>query len=198
MDPVARLVGVRTGHFPFESGHHSDLWMDLETLCLEPAVVQSMAVELAARLKPHAIEMVCGPLNEGAFVALLTASALGCQFAYTERFAPDVPSAALFPVEYRLPKPLRTAARGRRVAIVNDVSSAGSAVKGTFADLHLHGAQVVAIASLVVLGDAMKTFAAQKQLPLVSLAERALNMWTPAECPLCADGVPLEATAPVS
>jgi len=192
MDPVARLVGVRTGHFLFESGHHSDLWMDLETLCLDPAVIQPMAADLAERLRPHAIDLVCGPLNEGAFVALLTASALGCRFGYTERFAPDVAASALFPVEYRLPRPLRDAVRGTRVAIVNDVSSAGSAVRGTYTDLQLNGATIVAIASLVVLGDAMTAFAAQKQIPLVSLATRPLNMWTQADCPLCAKGMPLD------
>jgi orotate phosphoribosyltransferase len=192
MDPVARLVGVRTGHFVFESGHHSDLWMDLETLCLDPAVVQPMAADLAARLRPYAIDIVCGPLNEGAFVGLLTASALGCRFAYTERFAPDVPASALYPVEYRLPKPLREAVRGRRVAIVNDVSSAGSAVRGTYTDVQLNGAVIVAIASLVVLGESMTAFAAQKQVPLVSLAARPLNMWTRTECPLCARGVPVD------
>jgi hypothetical protein len=38
-------------------------------------------------------------------------------------------------VKYRIPPALRSQVRGKRVAIVNDVINAGSAVRGTFLDL---------------------------------------------------------------
>jgi hypothetical protein len=59
---------------------------------------------------------------------------------------------ALFPVEYRLPETLHSIVQGKRVAIVNDVVGAGSAVRGSFASLHAVGAHVVAIAALLVVG----------------------------------------------
>ena len=46
---VSQLPG-RIGHYRLESGHHSDLWIDLELLCLRPEFVQQRAAELAARL----------------------------------------------------------------------------------------------------------------------------------------------------
>jgi orotate phosphoribosyltransferase len=135
--------------------------------------------------------VVCGPLVEGAFVALLVSLEVGCDFAYAERFA-DTTREGLYPVEYRLPKALQTAVKDKRVAIVNDVINAGSAVRGTFSDLQALGANVVAIGALLVLGDAITEFAAEHNAALELLEQMPNNLWTPSECPLCAAGMPLE------
>jgi orotate phosphoribosyltransferase len=55
---------------------------------------------------------------------------------------------------------------GKRVVIVNDVINAGSAVKGTFADLEKCGAKLVAIGTLLVLGTAAKEFASAQNVDL--------------------------------
>src|ERR1044071_8717656 len=75
-------VPVRRGHFRMESGYHTDLWMHLETLCRHPALVQPAARALADKLRPYRVDAVCGPLTEGAFVALMVAGELGCDFTY--------------------------------------------------------------------------------------------------------------------
>ena len=133
-DKLISLLAARRGHFRLESGHHGELWLDLERLCLQPERVRPFAVELASLLKPHQVEAVCGPLNEGAFVALMVAEELGVDFTYAERIA-TTRRDGLFPVDYRLPGPLREWVPGRRVAIVTDVINAGSAVRGTLTDL---------------------------------------------------------------
>jgi len=134
--------------------------------------------------------MVCGPLVEGAFVALMAASELGVEFAYAERRA-DSRSEALYPVAYRIPGALRLRVRGKRLALVNDVVNAGSAVRGTFADLAACGAEIVALGALVTLGSWAANFARDQHLPLESLAALPNRLWTPRECPLCGAGVPL-------
>ena len=198
-DRVVDLLAVRKGHFRLESGHHGDLWLDLELLCLHPKPVSRLASELAKRLACYECAAVCGPLIEGAFVALVVASELGVEFCYAERFAdsqsgaqPSAESGALFPVKYRIPGALRSKFRGKRVAIVNDVINAGSAVRGAFHDLIACGAQPVAIGALLVLGDSALRFANEKEIALESIAALPNTVWTPAECPLCATGVPLE------
>ncbi len=190
-DALLSLLAMRKGHFRLESGHHSDLWLDLELLCLRPERVQRLAVELARRLAGHGVEVVCGPLVEGAFVALMVAAELNVEFVYAERFAPP-PTDALFSVQYRLPRVLRDRVRGRRVAIVNDVINAGSAVRGAYADLVECGAQPVAVAALLVLGTAASDFAADRRIALESLAVHPNALWLPPECPLCSSGVPLD------
>jgi len=72
------------------------------------------------------------------------------------------------------------------------VISAGSAVRGAWHDLHAHGAQVVAIGCLLVLGDAIDSFAAERGMAIEALERSPYQLWTPADCPLCAAQVPLE------
>jgi orotate phosphoribosyltransferase len=185
------LVRGRQGHFRLESGHHGDLWFQLETLCLHSREIRQFAGRLVAQLAPYKVEVVCGPLVEGAFVALLVSLELGCDFAYAERFA-DTTRAGLYPVEYRLPKALQPKVKGKRVAIVNDIINAGSAVRGTYFDLQALGAEVVAIGALLALGDAITEFTAERHVALELLERMPNNLWTPSECPLCAAGKPLE------
>jgi orotate phosphoribosyltransferase len=121
----------------------------------------------------------------------MAAEQLDVEFCYAERFDhPEVTE--LFPVEYRIPDPLSSRLEGKRVAVVNDVISAGSAVRGTLADLHRCDAIPIALASLLILGPSAAALAAQENIPLLQIADRANPLWSPADCPLCAAGVPLE------
>jgi orotate phosphoribosyltransferase len=81
---------------------------------------------------------------------------------------------------------------GRRVAIVNDVISAGSAVRGTLKDLRALGANVVAVGALLALGSEFRSFANDNGLTLETLVDKTFNLWTPAECPLCGEGKRIE------
>ena len=165
--------------------------MTLETLCSQPPVLQSSIAALADLLRRDSIDVACGPLNEGAFVALMVAQALGCRFAYAERFAP--PSGdGLFAVAYRLPAAQRAVVTGKRVAILNDVISAGSAVRGTYDDLIRLDANVVVVGSLLLLGEPFNAFARERSLRVEALERMPYNLWTPGACPLCRSGAPLD------
>jgi orotate phosphoribosyltransferase len=184
-------VSARNGHFCLESGHHTDLWLPLETLCAHPDRLQPYAAKLASRLAAHNVDVVCGPLVEGAFMAMMVASAIGASFTYAER-RPRADRPALFPFEYRLPVPQHAMVRGQRVAIVNDVISAGSAVRGTFEDLQAIGAEVIVIAAPLVLGPAIAGFAAEHHVAFEALIELPHHVWLPADCPLCAAATPID------
>ena len=147
-------------------------------------------MRLAAMLASYELDAVCGPLVEGAFVALMVASELGVPFGYAERFE-NRERGGLFPVDYRVPQALRARFRDKRVAIVNDVVNAGSAVRGALIDLEACGARPVAIGALLVLGPSAGRLAADRGVALETLAALQHNIWTPAECPLCARAVPL-------
>jgi orotate phosphoribosyltransferase len=190
-EKVLELLSARKGHFLLESGHHGDLWLDLETLCLQPPLVQRVAADLAEAISSLGVDVVCGPLVEGAFVGLMVALKLDVPFTYSERFARPT-EGGLFPAGYRVPASLREGLRGKRVAIVNDVINAGSAIRGTFDDLQSCGATVAAIGALLVLGKAAPEYASSKGVPLKSVAVMPNNLWTASACPLCTSGVPLE------
>src|SRR6476659_4816332 len=150
-DEFLNLISVREGHFRLESGHHGSRWLDLDPLFLSPYALQPYINELAARLSAHQITAVCGPLTGGAFLAQPIAAALEIEFYYTERFLSSEPG-ALYPFGYRLPAALCDRVRGKTVAIVDDVISAGSATRGTFTAVQSCGATVGSIGALLVLG----------------------------------------------
>ena len=186
------LMARRSGHFRFESGHHGDRWLEPDMLLQRPTTLRPFAIALAQRLRRrHRFEVVCGPLTGGAFLAQMVAEHCDVAFAFAERFAPP-PSDELYQVRYRIPAALRDGLRGATVAIVNDVTNAGSAVRGTYEDLVTCGAQPVAFGTLIALGGWSSTFAADHNLALEALETLGNNLWRPGECPLCASGEPLE------
>jgi hypothetical protein len=52
------LLEPRRGHFALESGHHGELWLELESLFVWPSRTARFAGELARRLAPAGIEAV--------------------------------------------------------------------------------------------------------------------------------------------
>ena len=185
------MMAPRTGHFRFESGHHGDRWLEPDLLLQRPTLLRPFASGLAERMKRHHFEVVCGPLTGGAFLAQMIAAQCDVGFAFAERFAPP-PSDALYQVRYRVPDALRSGLGGKAVAIVNDVTNAGSAVRGTYEDLVACGARPVAFGTLIALGPWSSSFAAANHLALESLETLPNSLWIPAECPLCAVGEPLQ------
>jgi len=193
-DELISLLDPREGHFLLESGHHGKLWLDLELLSLHPPRIRPFVTDLARRLERLDIEAVCGPFVEGAFVAMMVAGELDVEFVYSERVE-EPGHAGLYPVRYCIPRALRDTVCDKRVAIVNDVINAGSAIRGTFTDLHACGAKIVGVGALLVLGSSAASYAAKKNVPLEMLASVPNALWRPSECPLCASGVPLEDVA---
>lgn len=184
---VLDLVSPQHGHFLLESGYHANMWLDLETLFLHPGRVEPLAVELARRIAQYEVDVVCGPLVEGAFVGLMVAKELGVPFTYSERFARDE-TAALYPYGYRVPDSQHRHLRDKRVAVVNDVISAGSAVGGTWASLQAIGAKPVVIGALLVLSDWTARFAAENRAAAEALETMSYELWPAEECPLCLSG----------
>ncbi len=193
-DPI-QLVDPRREHFALESGDHGDLWLDLDRLFRTPRDVAPFASRLAERLSRIGFDVVCGPVAGGAVVAELVAKELDLPFISTAQVVlPGVAGGdAPWLVTYRLPDGIGDALAGRKVAVVDDAINAGSAVGGTLRALRAAGAVPVVVAALLDLGESRANPTTFDGLPLVSLATLRARLWTPAECPLCAAGIPLDA-----
>jgi orotate phosphoribosyltransferase len=184
------LLPRRQGHFLLESGHHGDLWLDLDSLFLRPTRLRRFAAALALRLGDLALEAVCGPLVGGAFLAQAVAAELDVEFYHAERVATR--GEGLHSTQYRLPDSLRSRLGGKKVAIVDDAINAGSAVRATALELQASGARPVALGALLVLGRQAAKLADAWNIPLEGIAYLSNELWTPEVCPLCASGMPLE------
>ena len=188
---VLEALPIRGGHFLLESGHHTDLWLTLDALFVDPEQIAPRVAALAERLRPYAVSAVCGPLLGGTFLAQAIATVLGAGFYYTEP-VPVSSEPGLFEAAYRLPGELVRRVRGARVAVVDDVISAGSSVRATIAALTAAGASVVVAGTLLILGDASIAHFADQGLPVETLDRREFNLWKPVDCPLCRAGSSLE------
>ena len=190
-EDILTTLPVRRGYFLLESGYHTDVWFTLDTLFVDPVIVAPLVAALADRLRPHAAEAVCGPLLGGAFLAQAIATNLETRFYYTEP-VPAPHDGALFTAAYRLPPPSRRTVRGQRVAVVDDVMSAGSSVRATVAALATASASTVVVGALVTLGDPGLKYFNDQGIPVERLHSRSFDLWKPGNCPLCESGTPLE------
>lgn len=188
------LVAGRRGHFRLESGHHSALWLDLDPLFAEPHRINPFVTKLTAALRPYNVAAVCGPLLGGALLAQLVAHALGVEFSFTER-AMQSHDGGLYQASYHLPPAFAGRVRGQRLAMVDDVMSAGSALRGTFAELRSHDAVPVVAGALLALGSTGADFFAERGVAVVAVTRDEFDLWLPVDCPLCAAGLPLEDVA---
>ena len=184
-EKLLELLSARRGHFVLESGHHGNLWLDLDSLLLRPAGLLPFARDLARRLSGHGIEAAVGPLVGGAFVAEMVATELDLRFAFAER------REGAEGVTYAIPDAFHDPLRCRAVAIVDDAINAGSATRATFAALTALGARPVAVGALLILGETALPFFTANNVAVESVARLANELWEPAACPLCAAGAPL-------
>lgn len=181
----------RRGHFLLESGYHADTWLDLDGLFVDQLKVAPLVSALADRLRPHHVNAICGPLLGGAFLAQSLANTLGLTFYYAEPTALASPT-GLFKAQYRLPPALRNQIREVKVAVVDDVISAGSSVRATIADLEDAGATTRVVGTLLLMGDTGANHFAKQGMTVEALERRPFSMWKPEDCPLCHQRVPLE------
>ena len=188
---IFKSLPARRGHFLLESGYHTDFWLTLDALFLVPQGIAPLITELAKRLKPYDISAICGPLVGGAFLASALAAELGVHFYFTQP-TPGTGTTGLFTAEYRLSPELERLAEGERVAVVDDVISAGSSVRATITALEAARASTVVVGALLVLGSAGLDHFSSNAMPVEALDYRTFSLWEPASCPLCKDGALLE------
>jgi orotate phosphoribosyltransferase len=183
---LERAGGATRGHFRYESGHHGDLWLDLERLFIDPQRMGGWVKALAQQAAACRPDVICGPLTGGAFVAQLLAVETGAAFVFAERLV-----SGAGPVRYRIPEPFRLFLPGKRVLLVDDAVNAGSALLSTLTELRECEIELAGFASLLTLGEAAAQIGERHGVPFYTLASLERKMWTPRACPLCASGAPL-------
>src|SRR5262245_53522034 len=159
-----RALSARRGHFLYESGHHGDLWLDLDGLLGNSRQLRGWVAALASQAAACRPDVVCGPLVGGAFVAQFLAAELDARFIYAERRVEELGA-----VSYRVPDPLRAPLRGKRLLLADDAVNAGSALLATLKDVRDCGAMLTGLASLLTLGDAASRLADQTGAPFFAL-----------------------------
>jgi orotate phosphoribosyltransferase len=188
------LARARRGHFQMESGLHCGLWFDLDAAFVDQAALDPFVTQLAQSLRRHDIEAVCGPLTGGALLAQLLARLLGSEFYFAAPSSAKPTEGRPEPggVRYHLPPGMGHRLLGKRLALVDDVMSAGSSLRATLTAVESQGAIPIVIGTLYVLGSIGADFFKERGLRIETTGRAAFDSWRQPECPLCAAGVPLE------
>lgn len=186
----AELEIAKIGHFQMESGLHGNLWLHLDKLLAERGRLEPFIDELSERFLPYDVDVICGPQTGGADLAKLIAGKLGKAYIYSDRIVNEDKS-----VSYKIPEAMLETINGKKIAVVDDVIQAGSAVKKTIADLETHGATVVVIGALMTLGTPAAAYAKEKGFGLEYIANQDNDIWSPEVCPHCLNGESLHNAA---
>jgi len=181
------------GHFRYESGDHGDVWLNLDRLFVDARRMRGWALTLADVLSPTTPQVIVGALTGGAFLANVLAAEMGVAFVFSQRVVLEGGE-----VRYRIPDTPRETLHGKTCLLVDDAINAGSALRGTLADVLTCGGRIVGIGSLIVMGEAAERIAAEQGVPFQALARVERQMWRAEHCPLCANGVPLTPSAATS
>lgn len=168
---------IKKGHFLFSSGLHGDTYVEKFDLLRNPRATEQVCAGFARAFADAGVDVVAGPTTGGILLAFETARQLGVAAAYAER-------------EGETGRAFRrgtTFAPGARVLVVDDILTTGGSVRETLAALEPHGVTVVGIGVLWDRSGGKVDFG----VPLVALHAEAIAAYDPADCPMCAAGIPL-------
>ena len=168
------------GHFELRSGLHSNQFFQCALLLQYPRIAgevcEALVEKIKATLGELEIDTVIAPALGGISVGHEVGRALGVRFIFVEKDA----DGALLMRRFKI-------SEGERFLVAEDVITRGGRVQETLDIVEQHGGVVQAIGVLVNRSGGKAKFNA----PLVSLLEMEPVTWTPEECPLCKEGLPL-------
>ncbi|KPV40154.1 hypothetical protein AN478_08450 [Thiohalorhabdus denitrificans] len=165
------------GHFQLSSGLHSNRYLQSALVLQDPRKAETLCRALAERL-PEGIQYVVGPALGGVVVAYELARALGAYGQFTERKE----GAMQLRRGFQLPA-------GARVFIMDDILTTGTSIRECHEALKEKDIEIAGCGCLVDRSDGQADL---NGLPLYALVGLEVQAWEPADCPLCAEGLPLE------
>ncbi len=165
------------GHFKIPTGNHSRQFLSFTLLADDARFVSRMAVALARRLQGGNPDVVIGATLTGIAVTQKMAEYLDCRAIYVGVTG----RASLYPGFELVPR--------ERAIIVSDVIGTGTLIREMLGLVVEEGARCVGVASPV---DASGGKAVFDSIRPVSLIHYDFDIYSPYECPMCEEGIPLE------
>ena len=168
-----------SGHFRLTSGLHSPEYLQCALVLQHPRHAAELGALIAEALleAPQPVGLVVSPALGGLIIGHEVARALGARFIFTER-------------DEQKKMTLRrgfTVAPGEAALVVEDVITTGGSTRDVVEVLRAAGAHPMAAASIIDRSGGR----ADVGVPRIALATLQVVAYDPAECPLCAQGLPL-------
>ena len=170
-----RTGALLEGHFVLTSGLHSTQYLQCALVLQHPSEAEAFGRAIAEQFKGVGVETVAAPAIGGIIIGWETARALNVRSIWTEREEGRMTLRRGFTVR-----------PGERVLVVEDVITTGGSTRETCDALRAAGALVVGAASIIDRSGGRSDVG----VPRVALATLEVPAVSPADCPLCAEGIP--------
>jgi orotate phosphoribosyltransferase len=176
------------GHFILSSGNHSNRYLQSAKVLEDPKRAEKLANELAEMVRSSGlpVDTVCAPALGGVLAGYELARALGVRSIFVERKDGEMQLRRGFEVK-----------SGERVIVCEDIITTGGSAMEAAEILGEEGADVIAFAALANRGfcqrrgsiiDTKPECKLPSEIPLFALEDFEFEMYTPDECPMCAEG----------
>jgi len=176
------------GHFILSSGNHSNRYLQSAKVLEDPKRASTLADSLADMIRESGIEVdtVCAPALGGVIAGYELARSLDTRSIFVERKDGQMELRRGFEVS-----------KGERVLICEDIITTGGSAMEAATIIEELGATVVAFASLANRGFCQRRGVDKApkaecklptDIPLFALDDFEFEMYTPENCPMCADG----------
>lgn len=181
MDIFERTGAYLRGHFRLTSGLHSPEYLQCALVLQHPVYAEAFGKSLAAALRELVgearIDLVASPALGGLVIGHEVARALGVRFVFTERGADG---------KMTLRRGF-SVAPGENAVLVEDVVTTGGSSLEVIEILKACGAKVVAAGAIIDRSGGKVDLGA----PRAALATLNVVAYSPEDCPLCKQGLPV-------
>jgi len=171
-----RTETIKRGHFLLASGLHSGIYLQKCQILQYPEYTERLCAELASRFKDDKVELIIGPTMGGIILAYETARALGVRNIFAERVGSKRGLRWGFDI-----KP------GERTLVVDDIATTGASVKDVIELVEDKGGYLVGVGLLADRSGGKLDLGIRVE----ALATLDIKTYSPSDCPLCREGVPL-------
>lgn len=174
-----------SGHFLLSSGKHSDKYLQTARLLENPKLAEKISSQLAKLIKLENLDAVtiCSPALGGLLAGYELARNLNIRFIFTERKNGIMTLARGFKVK-----------KNEKIIICEDIITTGGSAMEVYDLLKKYDVDIVGFSSIANRGfckainlDSKDTPICKlnKNIPLISLSNFNLNIFSPEDCPLC-------------
>lgn len=177
LEVLERRGAVLNGHFKLSSGRHSDVFVQKFRVFEDPRLTQRFG-ESIAELYRGDFDVVASPALGAIVLGFSTALAADKRSIFAERVSGELAFRRGFELRPR-----------ERTLVVEDVITTGGSATEVVELVKKMGGEVVGVGALLDRSDPAKFDAG---VPFKALVKLEATSWDATECPLCADGVPLQ------
>jgi len=191
---------ITNSHLVYTSGKHGSAYVNKDAVYPHTKKTAALCHMLAEEFKDDGVEVVIAPAVGGVILSQWTAHYLSAitDIEVLGVYADKEPILAAEPGEvfgaqvgdrFIIKRGYNKLIVGKRVLVVEDIVNTGGSVMKTIAAVRACGGNVIGVGALCNRGGV--TTQDLDVAKFVPLTEVTLDAWDEADCPLCAQGVPI-------